>query len=312
MSKHRKLALFVLTLGLLALGALPAFAQESTPEPIPPETEPPDMRVVTLTEDAINASFRVSETPRPRFENANVDLQPGQVVISADFVPLRSSAEPISVTTTIAPTIENGNVTWYVVSATTSDGGDVSDAVIDRINQALKASWAQYFREQSEFRYVLDIVITDSEITYSVATDRIPGEFNIGDEDATLVLNEQAINDTFRVTSSIRFFDITFVDLQPGQVVISGEVTLRGEAYALSMTVVPVVEDGRVTWEVTNISSDSTVATPEQMTQIDRAVEATWRQYVRMQTGSRIVTDVAITDADITFTFARRGPSTGN
>lgn len=312
MSKQRMLVLFVLMTGLLALGAFPAFAQEDTPEPIPPEIDPANIRVVTLTEDAINASFRVSETPRPRFENANVDLQHGQVVISADFVPLRSSGEPISVSTTIAPSVEDGNVTWYVVDASTSSGEDVPDEIIDRINQALKASWVQFFREQSEFRYVLDIVITDLDMTYSVATDRIPGEFNIGDEEAALVLTEQAINDTYPVSGSTRVFDVTFVDLQPGQVVINGEIVLQDETYALAVTIVPVVEDGRITWEVTDITGDDMAAMPEQMTQLDRAIEANWRQYVRMQAGSRIVTDVAITDNDITFTFARRGPGRGN
>lgn len=305
MSITRKAAFFLLIAGLLALAAVPAFAQDATPEP-------PDVRAVTLTEARINDTFRVSEAPNPRFEGTSVDLQPGQVVITTTYLPVRADAAPVELSATLVPSLVDGLVQWIVVE-TFVDGQPAEDEFVDQINAAVSASWQRFFRQESEFRYVLDITITETELIYGVATDSLPGEFEFDVDDVTLRLTEEAINDSFRVSERFRDrFDVNGVDLQPGQVVLSAEVTLRDSSFTLTMVVVPIVVEGRIEWQVTSITSDNAQASDALLQQVTRAFESAWRNYVRMQTGARVVLDITITDTDLTITFDRPNASTGS
>lgn len=298
MSITRKAAFFLLIVGLLALAAVPAFAQDTTPEP-------PDVRAITLTEARINDSFRVSEAPNPRFEGTSVDLQPGQVVITTNYMPVRADAEPVELSATLVPSLVDGLVQWIVVE-TFVDGQPAEDEFVDQINAAVSASWRRFFREETEFRYVLDITITETELIYGVATDSLPGEFEFDVDDVTLRLTEEAINDSFRVSERFRDrFDVSSVDLQPGQVVLNADVTLRNSSFTLTIVVAPIVVEGHIEWQVTSITSDNAEASDALLQQVTRAFESAWRNYVRMQTGARVVLDITITDTDMTITFDR-------
>jgi hypothetical protein len=132
---------------------------------------------------------------------------------------------------------------------------------------------------------------------------------------ATLTFTEAEINQSFWVTNPAnRHLSSVTVDLQSaneGQVVISALYTwrpARGEARTvrLVVTLAPEVVNGRLIWRVTTATADGYAATADQLTQINRWLAASWYRWVQTHAPAGVLTDVAITDSDITFTYTPR------
>ncbi len=126
----------------------------------------------------------------------------------------------------------------------------------------------------------------------------------------TLVLTEQQVNDSYWV-SNPRNRNITnvVVDLQPGQAVISSTYTRRttpaGQttSVALSVTMVPSVVNGRVQWAVTNATANGTAASGDLLNQINTHLGASWRRYISSTRPTGRLTDVTITDTELTLFY---------
>lgn len=139
---------------LAALLASPAAAQETFSR--------------TLTEAEINDAYRVANPRRAALSNVNVDLQPGQVVITADHATRNRGT--VTTITTMQPSVDSGRVYWNVVSIVTADGQQASEDLIAQVNAAIATSWRNYFLGKVD-GVVDSIAITDTEITLTGTFD---------------------------------------------------------------------------------------------------------------------------------------------
>lgn len=126
--------------------------------------------------------------------------------------------------------------------------------------------------------------------------------------DKTIIITEQEINDSYRVTNNPRrsVTDLA-VDLQPGQAVVSMTVTYRGrDPLAVTGTVVPSISNGRVFWSVTSASVDGAAISADLLTQINSAISSSWRAYIRGKLPAGRITAVTISDADVQISYTGR------
>lgn len=159
MKKSRKLMIAVLSFAALLLLALPTFAQDAAQT----------TRTVTITEQQINDSWRIANSPRYRVEDKSVDLQPGQVVVTTTFIFPRVGITA-EVITTIVPTVENGRIFWEATSIA-ANGDEVSEELLNQANAAVAASWRNYIKGRVSGR-VIDLTITDSDATITLGARR--------------------------------------------------------------------------------------------------------------------------------------------
>ncbi|MBK8022751.1 MAG: hypothetical protein IPK19_15290 [Chloroflexi bacterium] len=130
-------------------------------------------------------------------------------------------------------------------------------------------------------------------------------------EEKTLSFTEDQVNNTFWVTNPRnRHLSDVFVDLQPGQVTISATYTKRlnrtgtqTEEHSLSVTLVPSVVNGRVSWTVTAAMGDGQPASGDLLAQINAHLAASWRRWISSTRPAGRITGVTITDDAITYTY---------
>lgn len=276
---------------MIAVFALPALAQD-------------DAETLTLTEDQINQTYRIAEMPRVRFENEQINLMPGQVVLNADFIPQRRGGDPAAVSITFVPFVNDGMVTWDVVDAS-ADGEAVSDELLEALNTVMVNSWRRFVREQISRQRVESIVITETDITWTYAAGTwVPPVV----DPATVILTEQQINDTYATYAADRdALDSLTVDLQPGQAVIAAAYTPErtGEQFTVTATYMPSVENDRVIWTVTSTTIAGQPATQEVIDRVNQLIENSWPRYIRLQSAGR-VTAVEISDTEMVITLGAR------
>ena len=150
---RRKLILVFGLIAVLAMVVAPAFAQSYS-------------RTISKTEDAINQTYRATNPYYRSITDVHVDLQPGQAVISAIYT--RRAHDPIAVTTTLVPYIENGRLFWQATSAT-ANGQPVSDALLAQINASIETSWRNYWRRNAPAGHITDVQISETSISVSVS-----------------------------------------------------------------------------------------------------------------------------------------------
>ncbi|NJL94194.1 MAG: hypothetical protein HC915_10955 [Anaerolineae bacterium] len=114
----RKTTLFALLISLLTL-AVPAGLVGAQEPATPPSTEP---RTFTVTEAELNASFAVENPIRRRVSDLSLDIQDGQVQVTAQ-VNLRNG-ETATMTATYVPSVVNGDLRW------TRSGSIITDPAI--------------------------------------------------------------------------------------------------------------------------------------------------------------------------------------
>ncbi len=150
--KHaRKLVLLVI-IAILAVGALAVSAE-------------PAARAVTVTEQQINSSFRVTNPVGRRVTNVRVDLQPGQAVISSTITLRRPAGQSSTTNQTVStwtPTVTGGRLSWVLTSATVN-GSPASADLINQINTAIGTSWRSYWRVQHPGRATA-VTIDDNQV----------------------------------------------------------------------------------------------------------------------------------------------------
>jgi len=151
----RKISLIALLMVVLAAMAFPTLAAEKTV-------------TVTLSESDINSSYRVTNPRNRTISGVNVDLQPGQAVITATFTTPKVSSIPVSVT--LVPSLSNGRVTW-TVSAATANGQAASADLLTQINAAISSSWRNYWKGKVTGK-VTAFSISDSSVTWTKTTTK--------------------------------------------------------------------------------------------------------------------------------------------
>ena len=148
----RKLSLIALLVLIVGAMAFPTLAADKT-----------KIVTVTLTETDVNSSYRVTNPARRSITNVYVDLQPGQVVITATFTAPKTS--PIDVSATLVPTLNNGRVMWSVLSAT-ANGQPASADLLAQINASINSSWRNYWKGKHP-GYVTSLTVTDDSISWT-------------------------------------------------------------------------------------------------------------------------------------------------
>ncbi len=131
---------------------------------------------------------------------------------------------------------------------------------------------------------------------------------------ATLTFTETEINQSFRVTNPYnRSLTNVHVDLQAangGQVTISALYTWRSRTGVRSANVAavvqPYIENGRLFWTVISITANGQPASADIVAQVNYYLMAAWRNYIAQHAPAGRLTDVTITDVDITFTYIPR------
>lgn len=124
---------------------------------------------------------------------------------------------------------------------------------------------------------------------------------------ATIAVTEQQANQAYLVTNPVnRTVSNVSVDFQPGQVVIEATVTLRRQAPPVDVTgtFVPEVRGGRVYWTATAVTAGGQPVSGRLLVQINNAIAASWRAYIRTQMPAGRVTDVAINDTEMIVSYA--------
>jgi hypothetical protein len=126
-------------------------------------------------------------------------------------------------------------------------------------------------------------------------------------------LTEQQINESFRVENPRRArLSNVSVDLQPGQTQVSATYTSRRVSLDVVATMTPYIDGGRIYWTVTDVvTTDGQEASDELLAQINEAIEASWRNYIRGQFDG-IVDSIIVTDTDLTITGTTRGEPSGD
>lgn len=147
MSKSTRLfSVIALVILLAATFAVPAFAQTSITK--------------TWTESQVNSSYRITHNSY-RVSNKSVDLQTGQVLLSATVTP-RNGGTSYNLGVTMVPSISNGRVTWSVTSVT-NNGAAASGNAITIANNVIAATYRNWFKGQFTGR-ATSISITDTEM----------------------------------------------------------------------------------------------------------------------------------------------------
>lgn len=308
-----KLFIALTIIALLALAIPSAGAQDD------PDSEPV---TVTFTEAEINTL--ITERPFPgdnQFNNTSVDLQPGQVVISTEFT-RRANGAVVSMVGTLVPQYDNnGNFTDWAVASLLIDGEAPADAEASgRFSSGLFANFGDRLRDRS-VQDVLNVEITDTDITYTLAME--PRSF-IGELDreaGTYTITEAGLNNAEapdrvrdRFEERPELINDVYADFQPGQVVVSGAFQPpqdeEAESILIAITIVPVIENGRVNWEITSIEAGDNIS--EQLSErLSEGLLNSFRQdasRAERNTGERItVTSVEITDTEIVYSL--EGPN---
>lgn len=276
----RHLSLLFALFALFAAVA-PAFAQSAS---------------VSLTEERINQSFRVTNPARVTVSNVIVDLQPNQVAISLTITPRRSNIAPFNGIIVLAPSLSEGRVTWNILSAT-ANGTPASGETLAQLN-SIAQSWMTYFRVQAQGT-LSAISISDTAITYTLATS---GTLNptivVGSGGTSISLSEADINNTLR----IRGISNLTLDCQSNQVVITGNYSYRGTTYSIQAIFVPALAEGKVTWTLTSLTSNGGAVPAEISARVQTAITNAYQAFWNSRVGRVSVTAISVSEEAVLWT----------
>lgn len=128
----------------------------------------------------------------------------------------------------------------------------------------------------------------------------------------TRTFTEDEINDSFRVNNPrrARISELS-VDLQDNAATVTATANFRSdETVVITTTYVPYIENNRIFWTVTAISTDNGFeASDDQIEAVNNAIERSWRSYIKSLTPGRVV-DLDITGDALTVTYTPRGEFT--
>jgi hypothetical protein len=254
-----------------------------------------------ITEDTINESYRVTAPLRTTVSGVIVDLQAGQVVISATFTPRRTGIANATVTT-LQPTIVEGEIVWQVVSVM-SNGQPASQEVINQVNTAIANSWRVYFCEQTNDN-LLSLFISEDSITYAFDSNgRVTTVTDVQNGSNTTTITEADVNTAIADTTSLKNIS---VDFQANAITIRGDWTgSRGNSVVVSATYSPSVASCDVSWTLLSATASVTGLGTTTTTSFTNSLKAVWTSYWATQDARVCVNDVTITDTDLSYTLSR-------
>jgi hypothetical protein len=303
-----KLFILVTIIAMLVVAVPGVGAQDDDDAPV----------TVTFTEAEINDL--INERPFPgdrQFDNTVVDLQPGAVEITTEFT-RRNNGEVVLLVGTLVPQYDGGgNFIGWAVDSLLVDGQAPADGEASaRFGTGLFENFGQRLRDRS-VQDVLDVEITDVDITYTLAMEPrdIIGDFDR--EAGTYTLTEAELNnaeDPDRLEDRFENRPITdvFVDFQPGQVVISGVFDPQRaedtEPFVVAVTIVPVFTDaGELEWQITAVEIGNEDTPEELSNRISENLVGSFTQDLRRaerRLSERVtVTAVEINDTEIIYTL---------
>lgn len=131
------------------------------------------VRTITLTEDDINSSFRVTNPARAAWTNVSVDLQsPNVSVVNGTYTiraPRGAGTTSYDVSAAYSARVENGRIFWTLNSIVVDGQTSVSQAVIDQINANVYASWQSFVRRQVP-GVVTNLTISETEMIIEITS----------------------------------------------------------------------------------------------------------------------------------------------
>lgn len=291
---NRMLSLFALV--ALFVAAVPAtFAQ--------------DVQTGTLTEEEINASYRVTNPARDQLNDIYVNLQPGQAVVTGTYT-VFATGESFAFSVTYVPSVFNGDIQWTITQALVN-GQLATQEQLDLLNAAISDSWLVWWRGRTDRLNLQTVSVSEGEVTYTYSIDPFEGERNITIEDGVLtgIITEEQLNDAYRVTNPYPdSVTNVLVDLQPGQVSVSAAVTFGDGTTGQVVTVyVPGIVNGDIDWTVVSVTVNGQAATPEQLETINQRLNNTWLNWWRGRIERGNVTSVVVTDTEVIYTLELGG-----
>lgn len=246
---------------------------------------------LTFTEENINQMDWVTNPSDPTVTGIYVDLQQGQGVIN-----ITRSVEPTAVSYVIIPTVVNGFVTWQVNAQADTEGSVVS---------SLLTIWRGFFGGVYGDNSMTNAVVTDNTVTFTWDLTDIENAERT-DSIVTYTITEDEVNAAFAAFITDELTALS-VDMQPGRLIVNASgVNESGVSYTASLTLLPVLSGGQVTWEVESFSINGFVVDNNKLQASNNATSAITQGLNSTQRGSGTVTDFEINDTMITFTVHYR------
>ncbi len=259
---------------------------------------------VTFSEGFINVTLQEYMPPDAGLTNLYVDLQPGQIVISATVQGERGA---LDLSLTLAPAVVNGAVQMPATAMTLggfeidltqfqagSEGTQAVNGLQDMIAGATTGS-------PVETVSVTDTALT---VTWRRADPGAPAVALV-DTAVSLTISEAYANGLPGITQpddpTLTGLQINF---QPGQLVLTGTNTEPdGSQVPFSMTLVPTINGGLVTWSVTAMSVGGAAESAFHIGQRNDDIAGSWRAFFTGLYRTGQMTNVVLTDTSMTMTW---------
>ena len=199
---------------------------------------------LTFTESSINNMQWVTNPTGDYISGVNVDLLPGQAIIDVS-----RTINPTDVRYTFIPTVINGVVSWQV-----STGANYENGLTNAVSTVWRAFFDGIYRENN----LTNATITDDRITFTWDLGNAKSS-PTGDSVVTYTINENEVNAALASFTTPELNQLS-VEIQPNSVIINATGTNQaGAAYTASLSLVPVLANGDLTWEPESLTLNNLV-----------------------------------------------------
>ncbi|MFN8417821.1 MAG: hypothetical protein U0528_01010 [Anaerolineae bacterium] len=123
----------------------------------------------------------------------------------------------------------------------------------------------------------------------------------------TKTYTETQINNSYRITHPLRWRVTNLrVDLKPGYALVTATHEYRtGKTVTTNTTFVPILSNGRLTWNVISFTYNDKAVSQDVINQINNSINSAWRNWFKTKLPAGKLTSVTITDVDISFVAVR-------
>lgn len=245
---------------------------------------------LSFSEASINRMAWVTNPADPLTTSINVDLRPGQAILSAV-----RTVTPTEVAFIVTPTIANNRVIWQVESQI---GGE-ADA-----GSNFLAVWRAYAETLYSDTRMTNVVITDDAVTFTWDISEQNAQPS-GMQDVVYTLEEAEANAVFAGFMTQPTDSLT-VDMQAGQVILNAAtVGAAGNPLNITLTLVPVLSSGTLTWSAAALTVNG-MALDVSAFQSGNQVSQVWTQGLEGVDRSAEVIGIQITDTSMAVTVRYR------
>lgn len=279
--------------------------------PTPSASAQTGSQVFTYTEAEVNQAL--ANDPTDRLAGTVVDLQPNAVFITGGYTTQNGGSYTISAML-VPQYVDDSFAGWAISELSVTGATSTGDAIDNTLTNLLMGTWRAW--ENTTFsprNDIVTVVITDNDITYTLAEPlESDNGFDVNAQDGTLTITEAELNATIATATSSRsgqFVSDTYIDLQPGQVVISATFnTARDDfgPYYVAATFAPTVNaDGTIDWTLTAFVGPD--LNNGQQSSTGNAIERAWSgQWDRTVSENYGITAITITDTTLTYSVEAR------